>query len=342
MSVPEYVEHPDRWLAARAARIKANRAKTNRRKLDAALASDSLEFKQWLGLASFVADESLHEACRVAYDEVETTSAAWTIALEQWRASGRKETTPDEHAVWLAWSTATRRYDAANDALSVASHHAATAFHKRYGYRPDWVRDAIDNWGGLTEKQLEAARRTFAKIAARVEGRDAEENARRANAPHWVAGRQTFTGVVKSVRVRSMVVGYNVSVETVKGLIVLEDGRKTWTSLPKSAAPDTSADSTNEWATRYDALKGQTLTITATMELSEDDPTMAFGQRARLGAPAAKKACRRAQQLDSATIADESTELSDDATIDRETAKREAKRERARRRREAKRAGSAQ
>jgi hypothetical protein len=273
--VPDHVEYPDKYIAAAEARIRNNRRTTNRRKLDAAIADDGLDFRAWLfDLPIDAIREQLPIVAPEGYDDIEPYHAAVDRLTKQWR--------------------------------------------RRFGYAPPFVREALEKWGGLTDGQLAAARRTFAKFVERAEGRDVEENARRARAPHWTAGRQTFTGTVQSVRVSETVVAYNTSATIVKGLVTLEDGRKVWTSLPKAAMTEDLANSDEGWTKGYEALKGLTLTMTVTIEPSDDDPTMAFGSRPHLPKARAKAATTSRN--------DETPETSADAKRDAKRARAAARR----------------
>jgi hypothetical protein len=247
MSVPEHVEYPTAWLDAKAARIKANANTTRRRKLLAAIEGDSEHFRCWL-LDTLPADlEALRVASQAACDANEDDA---NVA---------------ERVYQKAWSD----------------------FRKRYGPLPEFLRESMQEWGGLTDGQLAFARRKFAEQAKRAEGRDEAENARRASAPHWQPGRQSFVGTVQSVRVEEIAVAFHHSATVVKGLVTLDDGRKLWTSLPKDACWIGVEE--NDMPRQYEELKGMRLEMTATIEVSEDDPTMAFGKRPALGAAKPKK-----------------------------------------------------
>lgn len=287
--VPEHVEHPDAWLNAKAARIRANKAKTNRRLLDVAIANDGDDFRAWL---------------------FQTTTPAMDAMIADANSTDVDIDLDDE--------STDRRY--------AAYHRARAAFLKRYGRRPDMIDEALQKWGGLTEKQLAFARRIFAERLARAEGRDAIENARRASAPHWTTGRQTFTGTIQSVRVEEIQFGWR-KTTTVKGLVTLGDGRKVWASLPKAAVWIGVDESLNQGPKSYEDLKGLTLTMTATITPSDDDPTMGFAKRPTIGAP--KKATRTPRQPRNATNVAPTTETTGDDATTRDAAKREAKRARA-------------
>jgi hypothetical protein len=229
----DHVENPAAYEAAIHRRIQANANTTRRRKLDAAIATDSPEFRAWL-LGQITPElEALRLASQDEFDQ------------------SFQSTGPAAKAYHAAWD----------------------AFRKRTGPVPEFLRDSLDNWGGLTEKQLAFARKIFAERIAKSETRDAAEAERRANATPWAAGRQEVTGVVQSARWESFSVNRWASTTSLKALLLLADGRKLWTTIPARLHP---ADGSEEGAK---ALKGTTVSIKVTVELSKDDPTMGFGKR---------------------------------------------------------------
>lgn len=230
------IQNPAAYAAAIERRIKSNAQITRARQLDAALAGDSDEFKAWL-LGNLPA----------GLDALRIKSQADFDAYDEAPASEESY----------------REYQRAVD-----------AWRKRVGYLPDALREAINNFGGLTEKQLAWARSAFQKNIERAAGRDAAENARKASAPAWTAGRQVVEGTIQFARGESYEIGYGRTTFSVKGIVLLDDGRKCWTSIPQGAWP-----ATGEIAS---ALKGQRIKFAATFTPSEDDATMAFGKRPTL------------------------------------------------------------
>ena len=214
------------------ARIKANAALTRRRQLDAAIKDEPVEFRAWL-----FSDTSLVPAIN-----------ALRIADQEAFDAGEDE------------SHAGRAYQKAVD-----------EFSRSYGHVPEFLWQSLEQWGGLTDKQLEVARRIFAERQGMATERAKREAERRASAPAWTEGRQTITGVVQSARWETSSFGYNASSTSLKGLVLLADGRKLWGTIPAFAyneAPDAL-----EW------IKGEEVTFTVTVKPSDDDPTMAFGSR---------------------------------------------------------------
>jgi hypothetical protein len=283
----EGVQYPSAWLAAKDARIKANANKTRRRKLEAAVANDPEEFRCWL----FDRTPPELDALRAA------SQAEW-------------EKSYDEHAP-----------------AYVAYEKACKAWRKRVGDLPAFLREAMDNWGGLTDGQLAFARKAYARNVERADGRDAEENARRARAPHWTAGRETIEGVVQTAREHETQVAWNASAFAIKGLLLLDDGRKIWTSIPKHLWPDADGETPT-----YKRLRGMRLTFAVTVQPSEDDPSMAFGSRP--GEPKAPKV--KKERTPKAPRSPQEPRAGTNGKSDEE--KRAAKRDRAARRRAARRA----
>lgn len=291
--VPDHVEHPDGWLRAKAMRIKANANKTRRRALEAAIEADAEEFRLWL------------------FDRIPADIEALRAAAQDAEDKGDQDDADAKHRVY------TKAYD---------------AWRKRVGDLPAFIREAMQDWGGLTEKQLAFVRKAYARNVERAAGRDAEENARRARAPHWTAGRQTIEGEVKTARFHETQVAWNASATSVKALLLLDDGRKIWTSIPKHLWRDGELHGEE----LLKSLREQRLTFAVTVEPSADDPSMAFGKRP--GEPKAPKEPkakreRKAQTPDAGP--QEPRKATNGTTADE---RREAKRLRAAKRRAAKRA----
>jgi len=98
-------------------------------------------------------------------------------------------------------------------------------------------------------------------------------------APSWTAGRQLVTGVV---RFTEIVVNEKFRNTTLKGEVILADGRKLWTSLP--ARPPEILFEGQPWEvrTRLDLATGDTVTMVVTVTPREDDATRGFGSRPKL------------------------------------------------------------
>lgn len=135
---------------------------------------------------------------------------------------------------------------------------------------PVWVRDAIFQWGGLTEKQAAFATRALDEAVDRAWDAAIAEEQRRASTPPWTPGRQTVTGKIVSIKWVESVVGWR-EVSTLKGLLVLADGRKLWLTIPSAHCPE-------------GGVKDTTMTVKVTVELKRgsSDLTFAFGRRPTL------------------------------------------------------------
>jgi hypothetical protein len=199
-------------------RIKANANIGRRKRMEAAIANDSEDFKAWLLDKTPPQLKELEAACFNQWGSVEESAPnrAFQAAMKGWR---------NEH-----------------------------------GFRPDFIGEAIYDWGGLTENQLNFARKAFYQYAERNAARLKEEAERKANAPAWVEGRQSVTGVVASTREDQTDFG-----PAWKMLLALADGRKLWSSIPGSI--------------NYSELKGKTVTMMIAVTPSKDDPTFGFGKR---------------------------------------------------------------
>lgn len=136
------------------------------------------------------------------------------------------------------------------------------------GNGPDDFLISIANrmWGKaeLTEKQIDAAKRALARKAEREAKREAEAEALKDLAP-LQPGRRTITGEVIHTKWVDSHFGYGSS-GSLKGLIRDADGYKFWGTLP----------------TAWEGEKGDTITITATIEPKDGEPTFAFYKRPRL------------------------------------------------------------
>lgn len=95
----------------------------------------------------------------------------------------------------------------------------------------------------------------------------AAREAAKAEIPAWEAGRQVVEGTVKTRKLVESQYG-----STWKIRVVTADGRGLWVTEPSKMVND-------EGETLYVTNIGDEVTLTATVEPSEDDPTFAFGKR---------------------------------------------------------------
>lgn len=122
-------------------------------------------------------------------------------------------------------------------------------------------------YGGLSERQISAAERTIQRsinYVASVERRKRQDAAR---AESYVSkgftyptGRQCVSGSVASVRTV-----YSDYGSTVKALIIDDRGFKVWTTVPRSIATD--------------VAKGDRVSLTVTLKVSDKDPLFGYGSR---------------------------------------------------------------
>jgi hypothetical protein len=144
---------------------------------------------------------------------------------------------------------------------------------------PDWMHDALDKWGGLTEKQTAVALKIIERHEGRTKARDEAEAHRQATAPHWEAGRVEVEGVIRSARFEVYEVGYAQS-GSYKALIALDDGRLLWSSLPGAVGDELMSDHgpVNEWPRNEFRVA-----FTVRVEPKDTDPTFGFGRRPTKG-----------------------------------------------------------
>lgn len=98
-------------------------------------------------------------------------------------------------------------------------------------------------------------------------------------APSWTAGRQVITGVVLSAELAASKKFHNV---TLKGEVLVADGRRLWTTLP--TRPPEILFEGEPWEVRmhFDFVKGDTITMAVTVTPREDDASRGFGSRPKL------------------------------------------------------------
>jgi hypothetical protein len=142
---------------------------------------------------------------------------------------------------------------------------------------PEFLWEALYNWGGLTERQAEVARAAIERADARRAERAQADATRAASATPWTAGRQVVTGRIVFAKHAEHGVAYNVTAVSIKVTLETETGAKLYGSLPKNVLEHENADEVpDEWVR---ALVGATLTMTTTVAPKDGDPTFAFGSR---------------------------------------------------------------
>lgn len=226
------IRNPMAYESAKAARIRANANTTRRRALEAKVANDSAEFRCWLFSEATPELAALRDAAQADFDRT---------------CNDDSEAQRAYHQAWEAW-------------------------HKVYGYVPQFLREAMENWGGLTDGQLAFARKKFAELATRGEARVKQEEDRKSNAQPWTEGRQEVTGVIltiKSVESNSGPSWQNRS--SMKCLLKTEDGRLLWTTVASALFYDESG--------MHRSPKGATVKMTVAVTPKEEDKTFGFGKR---------------------------------------------------------------
>lgn len=245
------IENPEAYQAAIQRRIQENARVSRRRKLLDAIEADGPAFKAWL------------------FDLTPTELDALSAAADKLWNDGWGENEPAYLEADRAFQAATKKYWATMKPV------------------PGFIRESLRNWGGLTEGQLDFARKNFAELTTGRAEKEAREAERRANATPWTAGRQIVTGEIASVKTTANDFGVSY-----KALLTVDGGRKLWTTVPRFVLDTLGTQREDGTHKQFADLKGETLTINVTVELSrDDDPTFAFGSRPTAPpAPKAKKA----------------------------------------------------
>jgi hypothetical protein len=171
----------------------------------------------------------------------------------------------------LAWIQHNgQKYDAEGTWLGKEKHPAGTA--------PHFLKEAVEKWGGLTDGQLAFARKAYAERTTQNAERDAAEAARKAAIAPWTPGRQVVVGVVVSTRIQEPLEGVYGARSTMKALLVTDEGRKVWVSIPE-AIRYTNIEECSEYGNYVADVKGARIQMTVTVETKADDHTFAFGSR---------------------------------------------------------------
>ena len=129
------------------------------------------------------------------------------------------------------------------------------------------MRDALHEWGRLTENQEAAVR----KAMAREEKREAERTAEWEAAADCPEGRVEVTGVIISTDIRDTSFGMQW-----KMLVRDDSGFKVWGSIPSKLHEPAEED--GQFVTGQE-LKGKRVSFTAAITPSEDDQKFGFLKR---------------------------------------------------------------
>jgi hypothetical protein len=157
------------------------------------------------------------------------------------------------HARLKIWN-AREAYVAAHPEIAAAIEQAKQPAHANNSFVKD-VLSKLNQWGSLSERQAAAVVTSLARDLEFAARKAAQATEVKGPAP---TGRVTVTGKVLSTKVQESQYG-----ETLKMLLQLENNSRVWLTVPSKAS----------------AERGETLTVTATFQVSKDDPSFAFGSR---------------------------------------------------------------
>jgi hypothetical protein len=132
----------------------------------------------------------------------------------------------------------------------------------------------LQQYGSISEKQIAFAKKLLVEQQERRNLREAEKAA----AQPAPAGRQVVEGEV--VMVRDYESDYGT---TWKMMVKADGGFKVFVTVPRDLEPDSytggDLDTPTSFVAQVNALKGQRVRFTATLEPKADDPTFAIGKR---------------------------------------------------------------
>jgi len=164
------------------------------------------------------------------------------------------------HARLKVW-TARCAFLEANPEFAAAVEQAKLPAHARNGFVQD-VIGKLNHYGSLSPRQVDAVIKSLARDVQFAGQKAVEAVEVKGPAP---VGRQTVTGEVLSTKV---VEGYYGS--QVKMLLKLQNNSRAWMTVPAAVVLE----------------KGDTVTVTATFEVSKDDASFAFGKHPKVAVAA--------------------------------------------------------
>ena len=129
--------------------------------------------------------------------------------------------------------------------------------HAKNGFAQD-VLAKLNQYGSLSDRQVDAVLKSLARDLEYAARKAAELTEPKGDAP---SGRTTVTGLVLTTKIQESDFG-----TTLKMLLKLENNSKVWLTAPS----------------RETIERGDTVTVTATFEVSKDDKHFAFGKRPHL------------------------------------------------------------
>lgn len=160
------------------------------------------------------------------------------------------------HAKLKVWKARVAFLEA-NPLIAAAIEQAKGEAHAKNSFVQD-VLSKLNQYGSLSERQVAAVLKSLARDVEVASGKALAALETKGNAPE---GRVTVTGVILSTKVVEGFYG-----ATVKMLLKLENNSRVWLTAPSKTVAD----------------RGDTITVTATFEVSKDDVSFAFGKRPTL------------------------------------------------------------
>ena len=160
------------------------------------------------------------------------------------------------HAKMKVWNARVKFLEA-HPEVAAAVEQAKAEVHAKNTFVHD-VIGKLNLYGYLTERQVAAVLKSLARDVEMASKKAAEAEEVKGDAP---TGRVTVTGHILSTKVVEGFYG-----NALKMLVKLENNSRVWLTMPSKA----------------DAGRGDTITVTATFEVSKDDKSFAFGKRPTL------------------------------------------------------------
>jgi len=180
-----------------------------------------------------------------------------------WKLAQLKSKAEAGHARLKVWK-ARCAFLEANPAVAAAIEQAKGAAHAKNTFVAD-VLGKLDRFGSISERQIAAVISSLRRDAETAARKAAEAVEVKGDAP---SGRVTVTGEILTVKDQEGAYGV-----VTKMLLKLANNSKVWLTAPGEMT----------------AGRGDTITVTATFEVSRDDKSFSFGKRPHLVAqPAAK------------------------------------------------------
>ncbi len=176
-----------------------------------------------------------------------TDQKAFQLAQLQARAEARK----------VRFVTYTKRaaFLTAHPEIADALAHIDDEVHAKNFFVKDVLRK-LDQWGELSDRQVECVVSSMARDLTYAAKREAEATEVKGDAP---SGRVAVTGTVVSIKWQEGDFG-----TTRKMLVKLENNSKVWVTAPEAVE------------------RGDTITVKATWDVSKDDASFAFSKRPHL------------------------------------------------------------